>query len=56
MPNYDYKCTDCGKVFTQNRPIKDMEKVKSCEDRTCAGNLVKQITVGSVIRARNVPN
>lgn len=34
MPTYNYKCTECGKVFQKNRSMADMKKDIPCE---CGG-------------------
>ncbi|MFA7288689.1 MAG: FmdB family zinc ribbon protein [Melioribacteraceae bacterium] len=44
MPNYDYKCMGCGKVFEYFQSI-NAEPIKECPE--CKGKLKKLIGAGS---------
>lgn len=43
MPSYDYKCAECGHVFTAFVAIKDKDRVK-CTN--CASSNIKQLFTG----------
>lgn len=41
MPNYDFKCEECGLIRTECMSFKDSEAGLACE---CRGNMVRQFT------------
>lgn len=45
MPIYDYRCTDCGRMFFVIESLEEHEKSKPvCPD--CAGTNVKRLITG----------
>jgi putative FmdB family regulatory protein len=48
MPNYEYKCSKCGKVTEEQRPMKDNKKKKVCSF-SCMGEMNLQISSASLI-------
>ena len=44
MPNYDYKCDDCGHIFEVFQSM-TAERVKECPE--CGGNVTRLIGAGS---------
>lgn len=41
MPTYDFKCNDCGHLFSQFAAIKDRDKVRCPE---CGGKVSQRFT------------
>ncbi|CEP69320.1 RNA polymerase archaeal subunit P/eukaryotic subunit RPABC4 [Moorella glycerini] len=41
MPTYDFKCKECGHLFSQFVPIKDKDKVRCPE---CGGEVSQRFT------------
>lgn len=46
MPNYSYKCNECGEIFDKNVPMSQYKENQLC---TCGGIGIRKITFsGSV--------
>lgn len=46
MPNYDYRCDDCGHVFEVFQKMND-EKLKDCPEKECDGTVKRLLGTGS---------
>ncbi len=48
MPNYDYRCRNCGNTFEVFQSMSD-KKLKKCFDPACGGEVERLIGTGSAV-------
>lgn len=53
MPDYDFKCVDCGHIFEKHLSVEEHDKMRGVQCPKCNSNNVKPlIGVGGVITSR----
>lgn len=51
MPDYDYTCSKCNKVYTKTRGMAEKDPGYTCEDDTCNAELNRvYLAVGTVFK------
>ena len=48
MPNYDYECDKCGKIFEVFQSMRD-RKLRKCPDPACGGKVERLLGTGAGI-------